>query len=642
MTFKDIVYKNFKANLRKYLAYFLCCSFSIMVFFTYSSLVFNENILKAIAEEELIIKNMVIAAMVIIGIFSIFFINYAYSSFIKSRNREFGLFLTLGLSKKFIHKLIFLENSLIAAVSLVIGLIIGTVFSRLFFIGINTILNMGNINCFIDFRSYIVTLGIFLVIFTSAILFSSISMNHLDISDLLNDSKKPEIYNNSDWYFGIIGIIFVFISLSILNDKGISNKIIPSFLICVLGIYLTISKLGSLFLIIVKRSKKQYYNHMLALDKINYRFNENKKVLFTVCLLSMLATYFIGLAYSTYITEQTNIAPEQPFDLMYIEKEDKNDMIKAKIDHILNNPNLSILQHSNLEFMTFLILPPESIGKANPKWDKIEVVSETQFNLISKQNAHPQIGMAVIVTQKFKPEKSRWLGGSSIKLKFEDENYDFGNGGEIWEVVVDVTDAKKRLLVLNDIDYMSIKQGMDNKYISKYNLINFKDNTLVRDVQEQLSKVDNSLEVITKVGIYEAAKRKNLFTLIIVCFSGILFFISAGSIVYFKLYSEIDDMKYKYKQLFMIGIQKCEIRKFISNELKLVFFTPIILGCTIGYIYIYRQTIITGASKYIMLSSLIVVFIYMMFQIIYYLISKEKIVKLIFDEINPESVNILS
>ena len=143
MTFKDIAIKNFKANFKKYFAYFLCSSFSIMIFFIYTTLIFNNSLLENLADSSM--KIYMIMMTFIVALFAVFFLSYAHSSFIKSRNKEFGLYLTLGMTNKDISRLIKIENTIIIFISLITGLIAGTVFSKLFFLIVINLLNLQNI-----------------------------------------------------------------------------------------------------------------------------------------------------------------------------------------------------------------------------------------------------------------------------------------------------------------------------------------------------------------------------------------------------------------------------------------------------------------------------------------------------------------
>lgn len=132
MSFSQIVWKMAKVHYKKYLFYFLCNSFAVMFFFMFSTVFFNEQIVQVrkLTGIEDALKIPVVALVV----FTILFISYAHSIFMKKRRSEFGLFMTLGMSNRDISKLLLLENGVIALLSILTGLLAGTIFSRLFFL----------------------------------------------------------------------------------------------------------------------------------------------------------------------------------------------------------------------------------------------------------------------------------------------------------------------------------------------------------------------------------------------------------------------------------------------------------------------------------------------------------------------------
>src|SRR5665647_1527393 len=97
MNFNQISFKIFKANLRRYLLFFLCSSFTIMIFFTYSTILTNKEFMNPSKVNGTITSNL-IAPSLGIALFSVMFIIYAHASFAKFRRTEFGLFMVLGMT----------------------------------------------------------------------------------------------------------------------------------------------------------------------------------------------------------------------------------------------------------------------------------------------------------------------------------------------------------------------------------------------------------------------------------------------------------------------------------------------------------------------------------------------------------------
>lgn len=93
---------------------------------------YNEEFMQYI-KNDVSMMSVVWLAILVVSLFAVFFIIYTQTYFVKSRSKEFGLFITVGMSKWELNKLVLIENILIAILSLMMGLISGSIFTRLSF-----------------------------------------------------------------------------------------------------------------------------------------------------------------------------------------------------------------------------------------------------------------------------------------------------------------------------------------------------------------------------------------------------------------------------------------------------------------------------------------------------------------------------
>lgn len=97
MSFPQFAFNNVKRNARAYFAYFLSSSFMVMVFFTYALFIFHPDINNTDLGSN---TRMVMEIMeYIIYIFSFLFVLYSIGSFLKARNKEFGILTILGATQ---------------------------------------------------------------------------------------------------------------------------------------------------------------------------------------------------------------------------------------------------------------------------------------------------------------------------------------------------------------------------------------------------------------------------------------------------------------------------------------------------------------------------------------------------------------
>ena len=655
MTFKDVAVKNFNFNFRRYFAYFLCSSFSIMVLFMYSTLLFNNELTKNLINKP--IYDMMKVALIVIGTFGLFFISYAHSSFMKSRNKEFGLFLTLGMTKKHIDIIIIVENSFVILISLISGLIAGTVFSKLFFMIVTRILQLKGINYSLSYNSYALSIGVFLLIYIIVLLLTKIHTKKLEIIDLLKNSRKAEINKLKHPIIGLLGMtsllasfILMYLTVTgVIFENGI--KIITVYIIiCLVALYFCISQFGSMIIHFSRRRKKRYYKNIISITEINHKFNQYKKVLYVVSILSGAAIFFIGLTFSLYISTNDFIANRYPYDIMYMETSKENQLPEGELNKILNNGKTSLVESKSVDFIQMELYKMNNIEEDELFSRKITIFSEKEVNKLLPKKIDVVKGQA-ITSQQSKEVNPWYEENEIIRLKDAKNNktYKFDFQQEIYGSLVNY-DANSRYntissLILDDADYIRILK--DNE-VCKFHLFNFKDWKNTEGIYSSLmSKLKKSngfseegnlwkpngtwefkdlepLKPLSKLMMYDKALEFYGFYLFVMCFIGSLFFLSSGVVLYFKVYTDLEDTKIRYKKLFKLGITDYEMKKVISKELKPIFFLPVMLGSMLGIGYMAVLFVNFALYKKLLVDSMIVVSLYLLLQTIFYFITRKK------------------
>ncbi len=303
MTVNDIFVKNFKMNSRKYVVLFTCTSFAIALFFMYTTIFLNHDINKEISAD---LRDILVAICIAIVFFTVCYFNYAYTSLLKSRNSEFGLLLSLGMITKDIRRTVFIENTIIVLTSFIFGLLVGTIFSKLFFLGVIKVLDADFINYNIGIQNYLMTLGIFTLIYICVITVKNQRIKKLDVIELINSEKTGEHLNLFHPIFGVIGMLFILLAYGIVYTDAMRVTRIPEkstyfTVLCFTGLYLVISQIGKLFLKVSKRLKNYYIKNMLSITEIDYKLSRNKDMIYILTLLVAMTLFFLSYSYSKYI-----------------------------------------------------------------------------------------------------------------------------------------------------------------------------------------------------------------------------------------------------------------------------------------------------------------------------------------------------
>jgi len=188
MTLLQFAFNNVKRNTRVYLAYFLSSVFTIMIFFSFAVNLFHPEIENKSGGA---IEKIMGQAEAVILIFSFLFVFISVNSFLKIRSKEFGILMILGMTKKQLRRLVFLENMMIGCLAIMAGITIGLVFSKLLLMILSNILSYGSLSIYFPFKAIIVTVAFFILIFIGISTLTPLIIRTSTIIILLKGTKKP-------------------------------------------------------------------------------------------------------------------------------------------------------------------------------------------------------------------------------------------------------------------------------------------------------------------------------------------------------------------------------------------------------------------------------------------------------------------
>ena len=132
MLFK-LALKNIKKSVKDYSIYFFTLVIGVVVFYVFNALD-SQTAMLSVSESTREIINMLnmflngVSAFVAIILGGL--IIYAGNFLIKRRKKEFGVYLTLGMSKRRMSMILLTETIIIGILSLAIGLVLGTALSQ--------------------------------------------------------------------------------------------------------------------------------------------------------------------------------------------------------------------------------------------------------------------------------------------------------------------------------------------------------------------------------------------------------------------------------------------------------------------------------------------------------------------------------
>lgn len=196
MLFK-ISLKNIRKSFKDYTVYFFTLILGVAIFYVFNAIDSQSVMLDVRANVMDIIKlmnDMLSGVSVFVSCILGFLIIYASRFLIKRRNKEFGIYLTLGMSKRKISAILFFETLLIGAISLVVGLVLGTVFSQFMSILVANMFDadMTKFKFVFSGKACVKTLVYFAIMYVLVMIFNTFSISRCKLIDLLNAGKKTE------------------------------------------------------------------------------------------------------------------------------------------------------------------------------------------------------------------------------------------------------------------------------------------------------------------------------------------------------------------------------------------------------------------------------------------------------------------
>ena len=145
---------NIRKNGKLYIPYLFTCVLSVVMFYVMMSLSLDPAVKKMFAGGTLSL--IMRYGTVIVGIFVFAFLMYSNAFLMKRRQREFGIFNILGMEKQHLGHVLFLETMMVAAGSVVLGILFGILFSKTMFLMLCKIIRQKNVfGFFISVKQYL-------------------------------------------------------------------------------------------------------------------------------------------------------------------------------------------------------------------------------------------------------------------------------------------------------------------------------------------------------------------------------------------------------------------------------------------------------------------------------------------------------
>ena len=311
--------RNLHANRLLEIPFVLSIGIMFLLFNIMVSLLSNHYVLTRHAD----LPSVIQFGVVMVAIFAFIFVMYANGFLIKRRNKEFALYGILGLEKKHIRKILFIEYFVLFICALIIGVIGGYIFGKVTFIALNYLLKdtAGSLMDYpFSIKSCVSTAVLAFVLFVITLIRNNIKIYLATPVQLLGNQHKGEGEPKNRYLFLLLGFILLGAGYAIaLTVQGILSSLVYFFsaaLLVLFGTYLLYISFSIFILKLQRRNEKFYYKptHFLSVSGLLYRMKANAVSLASVSILSTGVLITLSVTAAIYSTIQKTVDYVMPRD----------------------------------------------------------------------------------------------------------------------------------------------------------------------------------------------------------------------------------------------------------------------------------------------------------------------------------------
>lgn len=647
-----LAFDNLKKNAKMYIPFVLSCILTIMMYYMVSSLSMNPNMMNMIGGD--VMQQILSLGIYVITVFAVIFLFYTNSFLIKRRKREFGLFNILGMEKKHLSIVIALESIIVFLVSMVLGIGIGILLDKAFYLLIAKMLNASiALGFYISYQSIVNSIILFLIIFVLMYLFSLIQINLSNPIELLHGDQHGEKEPKTKWLLALIGLICLgtgyYMSVSIQDPVTAFAFFMVAVILVVIGTYMLFTAGSIVILKLLRKNKRYYYktNHFISVSNMIYRMKQNAVGLGNICILSTMVLVMLSTTISLWVGMNDIIETRFPRDItVSINSVDSNQALYTIDD--MNNAieQAGIQTEDELVYRTLSVSAfnqgnTYTFGNENMSLQDISNVVVLYFITLDDYNRTEGTNVSlapdevlVFPSGKQFDHKTIDIASNTFKVKGildsikADSNYSANLQNSMFVVV----DSMDTLFMIDDLQKQAY--GDNASYIHTsydFNLSKSEGMSVKEATDALIANYPGDttyMMVDTQEGNYEDLLSLYASFLFIGIFLSFLFIMATVLIMYYKQITEGYEDKKRFEIMQKVGLNKREVKKTINSQVLTVFFLPLVVAA-IHIVFVFpmiekmlRLLYLDNTNLYIMTTVICFGVFALVYVLIYFLTSK--------------------
>ena len=633
MTTIKLSFRNIKKSFKDYAIYFFTLILGVAIFYVFNSIESQTVLLDVTQSTYEVIEmmtNMLSAASVFVAFILGFLIIYASRFLMKRRNKEFGIYMLLGMSKRKISMVLFFETILIGIISLVVGLGIGVLLSQLMSMLVANLFeaDMTRYEFIFSSNACIKTLIYFGIMYVIVMLLNSINVGKCKLIDLIQTSKKSETVKMKNPM--VCTIVFMILAIALgyayyMVTGGINETIktpediLKPIIIGAVSTFFIFWSLSGLILKIVMSMKNLYVKGLntFTLRQVSSKINTTVFSMTIISLMLFVTICVLSSALSLKNSMTANLDELAPADIqLTISVKDDDWLDQGYNEQQIENSKLGVrknLEALNLDIDNYLkesveynIYRTEDLTFDDTLGDSME---EVERNYLTSMIPYSVSEMIMTISDynnvaKIYNNEEYTLNDDeymiiadydsmvqirNIALKNNEEINVFGHTlkpkyNECKDGFVDMSSnhINSGIIVVPD-------SVVDNNFKAYNSIIgNYKtealdeqrniENTIKNLIKNPLSEQYNLPTVNSRLDISEASIGLGALVTFLGLYLGIVFLIASVAILALKELTESTDNKERYKMLRKLGADEKMINKSLFRQIAIFFMFPLLIA----------------------------------------------------------------
>ena len=624
--------QNMKKSIKDYSIYFLTLVLGVAIFYMFNSLDSQEAMLQVSRSTH----EMITLLISMLGFVSAFvavvlglLIVYANNFLINRRKKEFGIYMTLGMGKRQISKIILMETIFVGIISLIGGLIIGIFASQFMSILVAKMFeaDMSEFQFVFSKDACIKTCIYFAVMYIAVTIFNTFTVSRYKLINLLNASKKNEKVKIRNPFLAIL--IFI-IGVSILgyayyivtvktNTLKVAKDLIKPILMGIVGTVAVFWSLSGFILTTIQKMKNVYLKetNMFVLRQINNKINTTVVSMSVICIMLFMTITILSSSLSLRNSMQNDLIEMTPVDLNLekytnlpeevLKTEEQREDSRLLISETLKNNGLDInvlkdiveipiYSIDELTIEKFLGNQFEEIKKEYPFLiysSREKIIKISDYNKIAELYGIEKYSLnedEYIMICEFDNQvqiRNRALADGNNTLEIAGNKYK-SKYSECKEGFIDMSTSHTNIGFLVVPDSCNLTEEMKTKYFlaANYNVTTDKEKEEIEKIftERDSSLIQNldqkgiQLDGMTKISLIESSLGLTTIIIFIAIYLGLIFLIASSVILALKQLTDSSDNKQRYTILRKIGCDERMINKALFRQIGIFFGMPLILA----------------------------------------------------------------